>query len=111
MTTVGRIAFVALAPVLLVWALLAAELSTTSRPVREAIATPHPVSVGNDSAAVSPRTVQGDTQQPLVDEGETDLYGNEVDDAVAEYGLDAAGSLYEMHAPQVELPHLASPKS
>ena len=40
-----------------------------------------------------------------------DLFGNPIDDAVAEYGLDATGSLYELHAPQVELPHLGSPKS
>lgn len=53
----------------------------------------------------------GDDEQPLADETETDLYGNEVSDAVAEYGLDASGSMYEMHAPQVELPHLGSPKS
>ncbi len=111
MTTVGRIAFVALAPVLLVWALLAAELSKPPRPAHEAIAAPQPMSADDDSAAVSPRTAPGDTPQPLVDQSETDLYGNEVDDAVAEYGLDAAGSLYEMHAPQVELPHLGSPKS
>lgn len=47
----------------------------------------------------------------MADQVETDLYGNEVSDAVAEYGLDATGSLYEMHAPQVELPRLPSPKS
>jgi hypothetical protein len=40
-----------------------------------------------------------------------DLYGNEVIDAVATYSLDPAGSLYELHSPQTELPRLASPKS
>jgi hypothetical protein len=40
-----------------------------------------------------------------------DAYGNEVTNAVAEYTLDPAGSLYELHSPQVELPHLGSPKS
>jgi hypothetical protein len=40
-----------------------------------------------------------------------DAYGNEVTNAVAEYSLDAAGALYERHAPQIELPHLGSPKS
>jgi hypothetical protein len=44
-------------------------------------------------------------------EGGLDLYGNEITDAVAEYKLDATGSLYELHSPQTELPHLASPKS
>jgi hypothetical protein len=40
-----------------------------------------------------------------------DLYGNEVTDAIATYSLDPAGSLYELHSPQTELPRLASPKS
>jgi hypothetical protein len=40
-----------------------------------------------------------------------DAYGNEVTNAVAEYSLDPAGDLYELHAPQIELPRLGSPKS
>jgi len=44
-------------------------------------------------------------------DGTVDLYGNEVTDAVATYTLDPAGSLYELHSPQTELPRLASPKS
>lgn len=44
-------------------------------------------------------------------DGPVDLYGNEVTDAVAKYKLDATGSLYELHSPQTELPHLGSPKS
>jgi hypothetical protein len=40
-----------------------------------------------------------------------DAYGNEISNAVAEYSLDPAGALYERHAPQIELPHLGSPKS
>lgn len=40
-----------------------------------------------------------------------DTYGNEIANAVAEYSLDSAGALYERHTPQVELPHLGSPKS
>jgi hypothetical protein len=46
-----------------------------------------------------------------VSEGDRDTYGNEISDAVAEYSLDPAGDLYELHAPQVELPRLGSPKS
>jgi hypothetical protein len=38
-----------------------------------------------------------------------DLHGNEVIDAVASYELDEAGSLYEVHFPETELPRLASP--
>ncbi len=41
----------------------------------------------------------------------TDVYGNEVTEAIAEYQLDAAGDLYETHSPQTELPRLPSPQS
>jgi hypothetical protein len=44
-------------------------------------------------------------------EESVDRYGNPVTNAVAEYSLDPAGALYERHAPQIELPHLGSPKS
>jgi hypothetical protein len=43
--------------------------------------------------------------------GSPDFYGNEVSDAVARFKLDDAGSLYEVHSPQTELPRLASPIS
>ncbi len=42
---------------------------------------------------------------------EVDEFGNDVNNAVAQYALDPAGSVYELHAPQVELPRLASPQS
>jgi hypothetical protein len=44
-------------------------------------------------------------------DGFTDLYGNEVTDAIATYTLDQSGSLYELHSPQTELPRLGIPKS
>lgn len=44
-------------------------------------------------------------------EDDIDAYGNEVTPAVAEYSLDPAGSPYERHSPQTELPRLGSPKS
>jgi hypothetical protein len=52
-------------------------------------------------------------RQRTLDEAETpvDLYGNEVTEAVAQYTMDPAGSLYEVHSPQTELPRLGSPKS
>ena len=40
-----------------------------------------------------------------------DRYGNEVSDAVATYTFDRAGSLYELHSPQTEIPRLGIPKS
>ena len=42
--------------------------------------------------------------------GRADLYGNDVISAVATYKLDETGYLYEVHAPQVELPVLPSPE-
>jgi len=81
---------------------------TSSRP------TPVPATVAIvDADGLS--LVSQDAPMPRVDggdaEGGVDLYGNEITDAVAEYKLDATGSLYELHSPQTELPHLASPKS
>jgi hypothetical protein len=42
--------------------------------------------------------------------GLTDLYGNEVIDAVSTYQLDDTGSLYEVHAPEMQLPLLGAPE-
>ena len=58
---------------------------------------------GSHVAAAGPQEVVG---APAVD-----AYGNEVNSAVAEYSLDDAGDLYELHSPQTELPRLGSPKS
>jgi hypothetical protein len=61
---------------------------------------------------LAPNLRESDTSDH-VDDGDstTDLFGNEVTDAVAKYKLDAEGSLYELHSPHTELPHLGSPKS
>lgn len=65
------------------------------------------------SVATAARESTLDNQQSGEDRGDgvVDLYGNNVSDAVAEYQLDAAGSLYEVHSPRTELVHLASPKT
>ena len=42
--------------------------------------------------------------------GREDRYGNEVISAVPTYKLDKTGCLYEVHAPQMELPLLPSPE-
>ena len=70
---------------------------------------PQPPVVRTSTVADAPRP---EKQQPHDDsEGLVDLYGNEVIDAIATYTLDPAGSLYELHSPQTELPRLGSPKS
>jgi hypothetical protein len=38
-----------------------------------------------------------------------DVYGNEVDDAVGDYRMDAFGEQYEGHSPETELLRLGSP--
>ena len=63
-------------------------------------------------AFLTPQTVT--LTQPVLetdDDERTDLYGNDIMPAVAKYSLDATGSVYEIHSPQTEIPHLASPKS
>ena len=59
------------------------------------------------------RAAAGDERNEQADDaaGLTDLYGNEVTDAVATYTFDRSGSLYELHSPQTELPRLGIPKS
>lgn len=44
-------------------------------------------------------------------EAPTDLYGNEVRQAIARYKVDPGGVVYEEHSPDTELPRLPSPKS
>jgi hypothetical protein len=68
----------------------------------------------SSAAALRPAPLDGIlVGPPLVDETESlrDLYGNDIDAAVAEYSIDPLGSPYEMHSPQTELPRLASPQS
>ena len=81
-----------IAAAMLVCAALAVH---TRRPVTSSLST-SPVAAVSRDAAPDP---------------DLDAYRNEVTHAVAEYSLDPDGSLYELHAPQVELPHLGSPKS
>lgn len=54
-------------------------------------------------------TRQADVTEDV--QSETDLYGNDVSDAVARYTVDANGALYEVHSPQTEIPRLGSPES
>jgi len=50
-------------------------------------------------------------RDPNSNDAFTDLYGNEINDALATYTFDQSGSLYELHSPQTELPRLGIPKS
>jgi hypothetical protein len=70
-----------------------------------AVLTPQPVTASRPQPSVVEASRDSANSPPL------DAYGNEITNAVAEYSLDPAGTLYELHTPQVELPHLGSPKS
>lgn len=80
-----------------------------------ALLTPRPVSISlpRDPAADGPMVAP--PAGPSIDgepgETATDLLGNEVTDAVARYKFDATGSLYEVHSPQTEVPHLRAPRT
>ena len=88
--------FAAVMPFVLGAALLTSRPVTVSLPadIREAID--------------APLTPASDVDQ---EEDLTDLLGNTVSDAVARYKFDATGSLYELHSPQTEVPHLRPPKT
>jgi hypothetical protein len=85
--------------------------------------TPQPVTGSRSGVEVTaiPADIQlvADMREPFDDRDElddspngfVDLYGNEVTDAIATYTFDQAGSLYELHSPQTELPRLGIPKS
>ncbi len=70
-----------------------------------ALVTPPPVTASQSAPPVV------EVSRDSANEGDVDSYGNEVTPAVAEYSLDPAGNPYELHAPQIELPRLASPQS
>lgn len=106
----GRIALLVLVPILIVWAALASQLARDAvhREVTAGISYLDLAPEGTPAADfdATPHHEEVDDSEPA-----TDLYGNEVTDAVAKYKLDATGSLYELHSPQTELPRLGSPKS
>jgi hypothetical protein len=79
--------------------LLAASPSLAPSPSRTATPT------FNESSTLTAWSAEQDVT-PIID-----LHGNEVIDAVATYSLDPAGSLYEEHSPQTELPQLGVPQS
>jgi hypothetical protein len=98
---VAGFGFVFVMLALMTCALFTSQTVTSSQPPIQARAL---TMAGADGA--SPRSAERDDP-----DGAVDLYGNEVTDAIATYSIDPAGSLYELHSPQTELPRLGSPKS
>jgi hypothetical protein len=106
--TAGRTALALVVPVVMVCALFSPVIFLHSR--HAAVDRSH---VPTASSSFSDGTVRTDDDQSSTDDpdGTVDLFGNEVNDAVAKYKFDATGSLYELHSPQTEVPRLGSPKT
>jgi hypothetical protein len=104
--TIRWLAVGALVAVITLWALFSLSLprvDTGEARVAAEFADP------SHSSAIS--GADGDRLPEADPDATMDLFGNDVTDAVAQYRLDATGSLYEVHSPQTEIPKLASPKS
>jgi hypothetical protein len=102
----SRVDFIVISPLLVVAVLVTPQLvlATYSGPATTSDLQPATViDFLTDSS--------GDSGSDLTEDEVMDVYGNEVTAAVATYKVDAAGTLYELHSPQTELPRLASPKS
>ena len=100
MKAVARLGLAIGVPVFLAGAIFTSRTVTSTRP---------PIPVGLAVAAAN--DAPADHRPDADDGGVVDLYGNEVTDAIATYSIDPAGSLYELHSPQTEVPRLGSPKS
>jgi hypothetical protein len=100
-----RVGFFVATPLFAVGALLTPDFVTATHPVQSVEDMESAPSIDLLDVPLDP--VDG---EPNEDEA-TDAYGNRVTPAVATYQLDAAGTLYELHSPQTQLPRLGSPKS
>lgn len=60
---------------------------------------------------VPPAAAQAAPQIPKLLQGETrtTLQGDDINDAIATYGIDEGGNLYEVHSPHTEVPSLGGP--
>lgn len=73
-------------------------------------------SLGQAAARVPPPpsppvAAQAAPDEPRLLDGEprTTLQGDDINDAIATYGIDEGGNLYEVHSPQTEVPSLGGP--
>jgi hypothetical protein len=81
--------------------------------LRTRLLVPHPVTSRAPASPVDPLRSGWSTSTALPgeppDRPVQDLYGNDVNDAVARYKFDAEGTVYEEHSPETEIPHLRPP--
>lgn len=110
MTTAGRAA-IAVITIVIVHALFTLGVGTVARQAHAATVATTCSSLSMGQTFSDDSTVDRgrfDVEQ-RGGKGTPDLYGNEVTEAIAEYKLDARGSLYELHSPQTEMPRLRPP--
>ena len=74
-------------------------------PASSAVAISHTTSVSDGEGGES-SSVGNDRQPP-----QFDLFGNEIESAMADYRVDRRGAMYERHAPETAVPRLGSPVS
>ena len=113
MKAVERWLLVGAFPIVVTSAFFTPQLMISSLPLAESVSSGSPVvavSHVQDGLDQAERRDEPGEFTAAVD-GFTDLYGNEVTDAIATYTFDQSGSLYELHSPQTELPRLGIPKS
>jgi hypothetical protein len=73
-------------------------------------AVPYTISSAFPSAVEQHLSTSGTHAVRAQADGITDLYGNEIDTAVAAYQIDAGGRIYEMHAPDTAVAKLLPPR-
>ena len=102
-------ALIATAPVVLACVVFAPQRVTDSQYQTPSQQLPAPA---GDIRPVTLAPEPSEREAPGAELPETvDLYGNEINDAVAKYQYDATGSVYELHSPETEVPKLAPPKT
>jgi hypothetical protein len=72
-----------------------AEITAPAAPAAEAVAGEPLVEPGDSDEAPDPRF---------------DLFGNEIEEAVADYRIDLRGGVYERHSPDTAVPRAGIPK-
>jgi len=82
-------------------------------------AAPSPIAATSaEITAPAVPAVEGVAGEPQVEPGDSDdaadprfdLFGNEIEEAVADYRFDLRGGLYERHSPDTAVPRLGTPE-
>lgn len=75
----------------------------------QAEATAQPPAIDSEvvvGPSVEPDDLAGEPADPR-----WDLFGNEIEDAIADYRIDLRGSVYERHSPETAMQRLGSPST